>query len=83
MVRRRCNWTRTGGNALLFSHGAKNCTVADSEFFSTGDSAVVACVLLTDLNWHVVKCMYHVHAMFCIVMQCSVTNLSGTAKWIG
>ena len=69
----RGNWSRTGGNALLFSHGVKNsrcassttaaiwrslsrdlrawsdgvsrvscCSVSDSEFFSTGDSAVVA-----------------------------------------
>jgi hypothetical protein len=38
----RGNWSRTGGNGLLFSHGAKNCSVSDSEFFSIGDSAVVA-----------------------------------------
>ena len=34
----RGNWTRSGGNALLFSHGAKDCAVTDSEFFSLGDS---------------------------------------------
>jgi hypothetical protein len=38
----RSNWSRTGGNGLLFSHAAKNCSVTDSEFFSIGDSAVVA-----------------------------------------
>eukprot|EP00041_Stephanoeca_diplocostata_P037401 m.1415901 g.1415901 ORF g.1415901 m.1415901 type:complete len:391 (+) comp25029_c0_seq103:2845-4017(+) len=44
----KCNFTFTGGNALMFSGHVKDSTVVDSEFFSVGDSAVV---LFGSANW--------------------------------
>lgn len=44
----RCNFTRTGGNALTFSRFVRDSTVTASEFFSTGDSAIVA---YGDIDW--------------------------------
>ena len=38
----RCNFSRTGGNALLFSRSVRGGGVTQSEFHSLGDSAVVA-----------------------------------------
>jgi hypothetical protein len=38
---KRCNFSRTGGNALTFSKANRGGGVTESEFFSTGDSAVV------------------------------------------
>jgi hypothetical protein len=37
-----CNFSRTGGNALFFSRGVRGAVVRACEFFSIGDSAVVA-----------------------------------------
>jgi hypothetical protein len=37
-----CNFSRTGGNALFFSRSVRGSTVRACEFFSTGESAVVA-----------------------------------------
>lgn len=45
----RCNFTRTGGNALTFSRYVRNSTVTASEFYSVGDSAIVA---YGDINWN-------------------------------
>jgi len=43
-----CNFTRTGGNALTFSRFVRDSTVTGCEFFSVGDSAVVA---YGDMDW--------------------------------
>lgn len=43
-----CNFTRTGGNALTFSRHVRSSIVRGCEFFSVGDSAVVA---YGDLDW--------------------------------
>jgi hypothetical protein len=43
-----CNFTMTGGNALTFSRSVRGGGVSQSEFFSIGDSAVVA---YGDIDW--------------------------------
>eukprot|EP01052_Picozoa_sp_SAG31_P026096 SAG31_NODE_2340_length_5920_cov_4.296561_4_plen_524_part_00 len=43
-----CNFSRTGGNALIFSRSVRGATVHGTEFFSVGDSAVVA---YGDVDW--------------------------------
>lgn len=43
-----CNFSRTGGNALIFSRSVRAATVRGSEFFSIGDSAIVA---YGDVDW--------------------------------
>jgi hypothetical protein len=44
----RCNFSRTGGNAITFSRFVRDSSVSDSEFFSVGDSAMVA---FGDIDW--------------------------------
>ena len=43
-----CNFSRTGGNALIFSRSVRAATVRGSEFFSVGESAIVA---YGDVDW--------------------------------
>eukprot|EP00039_Didymoeca_costata_P000835 m.47452 g.47452 ORF g.47452 m.47452 type:complete len:946 (-) comp10503_c0_seq1:149-2986(-) len=43
-----CSITRAGGNGVIYSRHAKNCTLTGSEIYRSGDSGVV---LYGDLNW--------------------------------
>lgn len=43
-----CNFSRTGGNALIFSRSVRAATVHGTEFYSVGESAIVA---YGDVDW--------------------------------